>query len=387
MMAICRLRIAAFSGRIDAAQDLLPPVLEAAAVSERLAGVVGSVVGVVRGKADDHAALLATLEVADRVPAPPRDFVDRGVLRLLGYGLMAAGETALAAKVILRAADEHGLERSTLIDRALSIDLLVAVALEGDDLVSADTWLALLDPVLDHPVVAPTATRAWGRRHLAAGDVDLAIEFLTTSIELCAERGSQTEVADGEIVLARARIAARDVGSASRRLRALVEDSDRSGYGAVRRAAEEVLAPSGRRLPPVAGKEWSVLSAREAEVARLVLAGREVDEIAADLFLAPSTVRAHLSRVFHAFGVANRIGLLAAAGARSGPAEAPALSPRQADVVGLLAGGRSNQQIAEALGISVKGVEKHVGDVRLRWAARSRFDIARIWWSANTSEA
>ena len=137
--------------------------------------------------------------------------------------------------------------------------------------------------------------------------------------------------------------------------------------------------------PPVAGGGWEALSAREAEVARLVLAGHEVEEIAASLLLSPLTVRTHLSRVLCAFGVATRVGLLAAVGGTT-PTEAPALpapalSPRQAEVAALVASGRTNPQIAGELGISVKGVEKHVGDILARWHAGSRFELARIWWS------
>lgn len=383
MMAICRLRTAAFSGRIDDAAALLPAVLTCAEASPRLAGVVGSVVGLVHGKADQHAALLATLEVADRVPTPTRDFVDRGVLRLLGYGLQSAGELGTAAGLILRAMDGDGMEGSSLIDRALSVDLLVEASLEADDLDSAETWLAALEPIAEHHIVAPAAARARARRHLALGEPEEAIALLTTANERCAARGSATEVVAGELLLARARIAAQDLRSASRSLRDLVQDSDRAGYAAVRRAAEEVLAPAGRRLPPVAGLGWAALSPRETEVARAVLAGQEVEEIADALFLAPSTVRAHLSRVFHAFGVPTRIALLAAVGATGSAVRAPDLSPRQGEVAALVAAGRSNQQIADGLGISVKGVEKHVGDILTRWSARTRFDIARIWWAEN----
>jgi len=85
-----------------------------------------------------------------------------------------------------------------------------------------------------------------------------------------------------------------------------------------------------------------------------------------------------------AIGVPSRIGLLAAVGGGEGAgAQEPApLSSRQADVAHRIAQGRSNAQVAAELGVSVKAVEKHVGDILQRWGAGSRFEVARIWWAA-----
>jgi DNA-binding CsgD family transcriptional regulator len=54
------------------------------------------------------------------------------------------------------------------------------------------------------------------------------------------------------------------------------------------------------------------LSAREREVARLVLAGRSTREVAADLFLSPHTVRDHIRAIFTKTGVRSRPELTAA---------------------------------------------------------------------------
>ena len=48
------------------------------------------------------------------------------------------------------------------------------------------------------------------------------------------------------------------------------------------------------------------LSAREAEVLRLVMDGLTNDLIADSLFLSPRTVHAHLTSVYRKLGVANR---------------------------------------------------------------------------------
>ncbi|MDQ6526268.1 helix-turn-helix transcriptional regulator [Nocardioides sp. LHD-245] len=380
---VCQARIAAFSGRIEAADVLLGQVRDSVVPGTRLDPVVEAVAVLVRGNAGDEDGVRVAQAIAVQVPAEPRDFIDRGALLLLSYGAIALYDVAGAAALAFRAGADEALSRCTLIDRAICFEMFLHAALLEQDRGAVEAWLAALAELAEHPITEPTVQRARARVAIAAGDAGTAIELLTPSIERCVADERGVEAGEGKILLARARILGADLGTASRALRMLVAESDRAGFGAIRRAAGAALASSGRRLPPVAGAGWDGLSAREAEVARAVLAGQEVEEIAAGLFLSQRTVRAHLSRVLCAFGVATRVGLLAAVsdGAVGPATSAPALSPRQGEVAALVAAGRTNQQIAGDLGISVKGVEKHVGDVLLRWDAGSRFELARIWWS------
>lgn len=387
LMVVCQVRVAVFSGRVDDAIALLGPMRSAAVPGSRLALVVGAVEALVHGYGGDDDAVATSLAVADHVPEVPRDFVDRGVLMLLAYSAMALGDTATAAAMTLRAGADEGLSRCTIIDRALGLEILLSAALDGQDLDAAAAWLAGLEELAGHPIADTVVLRTRARHALAAGDPDAAVELATRSVEVSVGDGRQFEVAEGEILLARAEVARREVGAASRRLRDLVAASDATGHAAVRRSAGAALAATGRRLPPIAGGGWAVLSAREAEVARGVLAGQDVEEIAAALFLAPGTVRTHVSRVLCAFGVATRVGLLAAVGVDAvEPAARPPLSPRQEEVAALVASGRTNKQVAAELGISVKGVEKHVADILARWDAGSRFELARTWWAGRAAE-
>lgn len=387
MMVVCEVRAAAFAGRVDDAMALVGPMLDAVVPGSRLEPLVGSVVALVQGYSGDDDGHAASLAVAGHVPDLPRDFVERGVLMLLAYGAMALGDTATAAAMTFRAGADEDLSHCTIIDRALGLEILLASALEGHDLDAAAGWLSGLEELAGHPIADTVVLRGHARHALVVGDADRAVDLATRSVEASIAAGRQFEVADGEILLARAELARREVGAASRRLRDLVAGSDRTGHAAVRRSAGAALAASGRRLPPIAGGGWDVLSAREAEVARAVLAGQEVEEIAASLFLSPATVRAHVSRVLCAFGVATRVGLLAAVGVEAvEPAARPPLSPRQEEVAALVAAGRTNKQVAAEIGISVKGVEKHVGDILARWGAESRFELARVWWAGRAAE-
>ena len=386
VMWICQARIAAFSGRIDPARAILPSVRTTVVADSRLASVTEAVTVLIEGNAGDADGIRIAADIAAQVPDQPRDFIDRGALLLLAFGAIAVYDVRTAAGLAFRAGADAGLSHCTLIDRALCFEMFLNAALLEEDAEAVGTWLEALAELGEHPATAPSVRRARARVALAAGDTDAAIALLGPSIEACLADERAVEAAEGQILLGRARILARDVGTASRELRALVVDSDRTGFGAVRRAAVATLASSGRRLPPVAGGGWDVLSEREQEVARHVLLGQEVDDIATALFLSPATVRAHISRVLCAFGVPTRIGLLAAVGTmpRDVPQPPPArLSPRQAEVAQQVAQGATNQQIAAELGISVKGVEKHVGDVLARWGVRSRFEIARVWWGSD----
>lgn len=58
------------------------------------------------------------------------------------------------------------------------------------------------------------------------------------------------------------------------------------------------------------------------------------------------------------------------------------LSPREIEVVRLVAVGRMNQEISDQLGISTKTVDTHIGRAKEKSGARNRVELV-LWWLKN----
>ncbi|MFW6089707.1 MAG: response regulator transcription factor [Gemmatimonadota bacterium] len=56
------------------------------------------------------------------------------------------------------------------------------------------------------------------------------------------------------------------------------------------------------------------------------------------------------------------------------------LTPRETEVLELIAEARSSPEIAAALGISVRTVEGHLCLVYRKLGVRNRMEAVRIWW-------
>ena len=131
----------------------------------------------------------------------------RGSHLLAAFGLVAVGELADAARQVLVAGRlEPDLPDLTVVDRALGLEMLVALAIEQDDPDAADAWATQVEPLLVSTAGDSTAARALSRAALARGRVDEAVAWGQVAAERAALAGRAIEAAEAEIVLARARM-------------------------------------------------------------------------------------------------------------------------------------------------------------------------------------
>lgn len=300
-----------------------------------------------------------------------------GVLLLAAYAADLDNDTTTAARAVLRAAVSADFARIRTVDRGWALEVLTRVALDEGDFDAARAWLLRAMPFVDHPIGGPTVDRIISRVALAEGDAQGALLAAERSVRRARERGREFEAVAAELLVGKARIALQERGEATRHFEQVVARTDPAGFASVRASAARELRAIGRRLPPAAHHGWEVLSPRERQIGLHIAAGLSNADIAAIEYLFEHTVRIHVSRVLHAFGVATRAGVAAALGGRLGDdVPRPGLTGRQWQVVELIVAGSTNRAIADQLGVSESTVEKHVGAVLQRWELPSRAAIA-----------
>ena len=96
------------------------------------------------------------------------------------------------------------------------------------------------------------------------------------------------------------------ISDARRQLQIAWELFTEIGAGAFAERARRELAATGASASRSAAERPSQLTPQEETVARLAAAGATNTEIAAELFISPSTVDYHLRKVFRKFGIASR---------------------------------------------------------------------------------
>jgi DNA-binding NarL/FixJ family response regulator len=131
------------------------------------------------------------------------------------------------------------------------------------------------------------------------------------------------------------------------------------------------LRPTGAKQAP--------MSRRERQVADLLVAGRSNTEIARTLGISDRTVQCHVRRVLEALELPSRASIPHALGRRATVPPTADLTTRQREVADLVVRGYTNTGIARALGVSVKTVEKHLGDIYRRLDVSSRAALAARW--------
>jgi DNA-binding CsgD family transcriptional regulator len=185
--------------------------------------------------------------------------------------------------------------------RARLLAAQVEAALAAGDLDAAGQASRELDEIagrLGTPALAASAATAGGALRLATGDLPGALECLRAACATWQELRLPYETAQARMLYGTALRRAGSEEDALLELRAAVAAFERLGAaGDLARAAALLGGPGG--LP-------RGLTAREAEVLRLVAAGRTNREVAAALVISEHTVARHLQNIFAKLDVSSR---------------------------------------------------------------------------------
>jgi DNA-binding NarL/FixJ family response regulator len=234
----------------------------------------------------------------------------------LASALVEAGQADRAVDLL-----PNGGEELRIIGggwRARFLEMLTRALLETGRQADAARTAAAIQACAD-AVSLPTAT---GMASLAAAELALDAGEPTTALERALAAAAAFETADALWDAARAReLAGRalahagDTDRAIRQLELAATAFDSFGSLRYRDQAERELGKLGhrihRRTQPgnTDGNGIETLTARELEVAQLVVDRRTNPEIAAQLFLSNKTVESHLRNIFRKMNVASRVEL------------------------------------------------------------------------------
>jgi DNA-binding NarL/FixJ family response regulator len=206
------------------------------------------------------------------------------------------GQSALTAlRLALDAETGNRLRRARLL--AAQVDVALAV----NDLGTAASSSHELESIAQDfgtPALEAAANMARGALSLAEGNANEALESLRRACTIWQEIKVPYETARSRMLYGVALRSAGDEEDALLELRAALSTFERLGAVPEARTAGELLAPRDA-LP-------RGITAREAEVLRLVASGRTNREIAAELVLSEHTVARHLQNIFAKLDVSSR---------------------------------------------------------------------------------
>lgn len=206
------------------------------------------------------------------------------------------GQDRPALAAVERLLSETGgpVQRCRLLPAAVEV-LLGAGSLEHAREVAAE-----LDGLARHfgcTWLEGAAAYASGAVELASGDAAGGLPYLRKAHQLWARAEAVYDRSRARLLTGRALAAVGDTESSRRELEAARRTLRQIGARPAADHADRLLAPGS--LP-------SGLTAREAEVLRLVASGRSNAQIAAELVLSEKTVARHLSNIFTKLDVSSR---------------------------------------------------------------------------------
>ncbi len=208
-------------------------------------------------------------------------------------------DTALTALRLTLTAEHQPARRARLL--AALAEVGVAAGALDEARAAIEELGAITDD--DVPVFAAMVAGSNGRVRLADGDISDALTSLRRAATIWQDLRLPYETARTRVVFGRALRAAGD------------EDGARVAFQSARTAFEELGAgPDAAEAGALAAGPAQLpagLTAREAEVLRLVAAGKTNRDIAVELVISEHTVARHLQNMFAKLGVSTRAGATA----------------------------------------------------------------------------
>jgi ATP/maltotriose-dependent transcriptional regulator MalT len=209
---------------------------------------------------------------------------------------LAQGKTDAAIAIIQRALEAEAWNR---LARARLLAASAQIAIAAGDTAAAATAADELEAIAvsyDSPSLLASVATSRGRVQVAQGD-SAACATLRLALTRWQELDVPYEVATARMLLG---LACRDADD---------DDAAVASFAAAKSGFEQLGATLDVRLVRDLTSRRQLpggLTEREAEVLRLVAAGRTNREIAAELYLSAKTVSRHLSNIFTKVGVSSR---------------------------------------------------------------------------------
>lgn len=216
---------------------------------------------------------------------------------------LAQGKVDVAMSSISTALAEATWDR---LARAKLLPAQVEIAVTAGNLPAATAAADELEEIAERyatPWLRAVADLARGRLDLIAGNPEAASGALRRALHHWQTLDLPFEVASTRVLLGSASRSVGDAEGAAALFEAAAAIFERLGANADAARARE-LREGGSSLP-------DGLTAREAEVLRLVSSGRTNKQVAGELFLSEKTVARHLSNIFDKIGVSTRAGATA----------------------------------------------------------------------------